>query len=301
MKYYFYSPLGGTLACGDKILARLSKNVTVLNAENDRLFTVYHNGCFPSFVGGDVSENVKLYDFYYGKLVIPVQRKLPLPFDLITEKNTSAYGYEIVARLYRDGQTRLDISVARRLLTVNVPIDAEDLNMINCGNSVLIELEKNVKFIVLVSLVNFSVIFSAVCAGYSIKETLSVDKFIMGTTAFIVTEHYSVTDKVTLIGKSMKRLSSPATASDLITAAAFLETVRYDGDHSAFLAPSLIDKKEVIKDFIGDHDYVIPPVEREYKNNFALIDKKTVRYASFSFENGKISDISVESKPVRME
>ncbi len=303
MKYYFYSPVPCVLSCGGKVLGKITKNVSVIEAEKDDIFTANVNGCAPCILSDDFCENALKYDFYFGKLFIPTPKKLPLAYKLLSEKRTVVAGNEVIGRLFTDGQTKAEVSFYRTTVTVPVPVEVKDFKMINCGNALLIEFVGQIKHIALISLKSFEVILSSTCMDYHVKDGLSVDKLIFCSVPYKYSAHYDVTEKANLSGTSFTPLQPRKAAGGLLSAYDFLCCVKYDGQYDAFLSPELIGKAAVIKDFLGAFEHIIPPTESDHPFTFALTAGDRIKYTVVSWDGDKIRDINTEYfvKPTAMK
>ena len=280
--------------CGGKILGKISENVSFIEAEKDDIFTVYINGCLPCVVSDKFCENVSVYDFYFGKLFIPTPKKPSLPYKFLSEKRIVIAGNEVIGRLFTDGQTKAEVTFYRKTVTVPVPVEAEDFTMINCGNAILLEFNKTIKHIVLISLINFDVILATTCMDYHIKDGLSVDKLIFCSVPCKYSMHYEVTGKANLSGTSLTPLKPRNPASELLSTYDFLCFVKYDGEYNKFLSPELTSKATVIKDFLGPFEYIISPTENTFPSTFALTTGGRIKYVDVSWDGDKIRDINAE-------
>ena len=294
MKYYFYSPVPCVLSCGGKVLGRLSKNVSVVEAEKDDIFTVNVKGCEPCVLSDGFIKDASEYDFYYGKLFIPMPKKLPLPYKLLSEKSIVIAGNEVIGRLFTDGQTKAEVSFYRKTVTVPVPVDAADFNMINCGNALLLEFVGPIRHIALISLINFDVILSSTCIEYHVKDGLSVDKLIFCSVPCKYSMHYDVTEKTALSGTSFTPLKPIKTVNKLLSTYDFLCYIKYDGQYEKFLSPDLMGKAAVIKDFLGSFEHIIPPTESDHPYTFALTAGGRIKYVAVSWDGDKICDINTD-------
>lgn len=77
---------------------------------------------------------------------------------------------------------------------------------------------------------------------------------------------------------------------------AFLEEMQVGGDFTEYLSPSLIENKDMLRDFFGNYIGVMPPPFFRKPEEVGVVYKKIERiyftkYYIFEFENGKISNV----------
>lgn len=297
MKYYFFAPFQAKLCLGSEYLCDITKNVKMIESEN-QVFSVFNGEDYmPSYLIDGFPVNGKTYNFYYGKLFIPNLTEIVKPYKLLDEKTVTANGVEVYAKLYVDGTRKLDICILNRNYTVAIPIAATKINIINCGNSILFEAFGSIKHIILLSTINFSIIFATTCISYEIKDTLTLTKAYIGTAKYLYSEHYKVEDKVILLGKNLTLQAHENTDISVIKKLNFLQLVKLYGDYHQFLSPSILDKADAIKEFLGEFLYLIPPVEPAFPETIAAIYQNKVKYIDITLENGLIEDISIENSP----
>jgi|GEM_PF-3044796 len=294
MKYYFYSPVRGAIFSGGRALGYIFQNVCTVDDVSDNIFTIRIKGFQPCTVSRSFSENVKEFDFYFGKLFIPELKPTFSPYEFLEEKRGVFGNNEVIARLFREGSTKIEVSFYRTSAIFSLPFAAEKFDMKDCGNSILFETGNRIKHISLLSLKTFRRIFSSSCVDYRINDGLYVDKLVFCPSAHIYSCKYEITDKASLVATSLNRLEEFFCPSDLFMCYAFLLQIKYDGEYPKYLSPALAGKADVIKKFFGEIEYVLPPVEREYPTTFTIIGKNKVSYVDFSVEDGKICDVNVE-------
>lgn len=297
MKYYFFSPVTAFIMRGGNVLGKLSRNVRYVYADETAAFTMISPDFLPAFVSGvGLKENAREYPFYYGKLFIPAFIPTPKRHKTTFETKTAFYGKELIIRVYDDGTPKLDVFFFGGQVTVSLPFSSTDVTVTNLADCALIEIIGRLKHVVLFSLKNMKIIFSSTCVDVVADKTLTIKKLITGSNIYLSQEHYEVTDNVRLIAKSLSPKYGQTAKTTLGKKLAFLEAVAYGGDFSRYLSPAIADKADVIKDFLGEFDHVIPPTEKDFPSTFALVGKD-VRYVDISTENDIVCDVSVDHSP----
>ncbi|MBO4572690.1 MAG: hypothetical protein J5762_02865 [Clostridia bacterium] len=297
MKYYFFSPVTAFIMRGDSVLGKISRNVRYVHADESAAFEIISPDFLPTVVSGaGLKVNAREYPFYYGKLFIPEFIPIPKSHKTIYETKTAFYGKELIIRVYDDGTPKLDVFFYGGQVTVSIPFSSADVAVSNLADCALIEIKGRLKHVVLFSLKSMKIIFSTTCVDLVAKQTLTIKRLITGSNIYLLQEHYEVTDKVSLMAKSLTPKYKRAPKTTLGKKLAFLESVAYGGDFSRLLSPAIADKADVIKEFLGEFDYVIPPTEKDFPSTFALIGKD-VRYVDISTENDIVCDVSVDHSP----
>ena len=294
MKHYFYSPVECSLVFGGSFLGTVSRNVSFVEGEKSDVFTFTREGFCPSLASiGGVRYNADVYDFFDGALYVPRFVRPPESYKLLQKKSVVVSGGEFVVTLYVDGTTKADIKCVLGELTVSVPIKATGFEIVNCGNSVLVEFKEKAKHIVLVSLEKFGVILEKTCVDYLIGSVLTVKRTVLGGHYYTLTEHYRVTDKAELYGSTLTPLKKINTSDELLLSLAFLDAVKFGGGIKRFLSPALNEKADDVCSFFGNFSFALPPVCPSDPTAFSLVYKDSVKYVRFAFENGLISDVDL--------
>ena len=297
MKFYFYSPFPCVLACEGRVLTNLSANVKCVSAPANTLFDIYIDDCYPAAVSAqNVLTNATSFNFYGGKLFIPKRRLLPLPYKKICSKTIVAGGEQYIANLYNDVLPRITLLSFNDQTTVTLPFVAQSIDLYSTDEYLVIAAGSTVKRLCFLRRADLSEISSFNCAQFGFDKTLAIKRYFVGAGSYICTEHYSVTDGFSLLGKSAVVLRRE-NLSPLCRAMAFIERVKVGADIKEYLDESIFDKADVISSFLGEFDYILPPCDERNPYTFALVGKKGVRYVEQTVNGGKVCDVDVTPYP----
>ena len=83
---------------------------------------------------------------------------------------------------------------------------------------------------------------------------------------------------------------------DKLITYAFLEEVRLSVDYRHFLSDNLLSDYSLIKDFLGEYSFILPPFLKDFPSTYAVVGK-TAKYVKTTVENNKITDILLEDYP----
>ena len=297
MKCYFYSPVPLTAVSGDRVLGVVDRNVSFSYLDDDALIRLCAPDIYPAIVGKNYLQNATAYYFYYGKLFVPKIKRLPLAYSVVCQKRIVANGREIIATLLNDGSRKMTVEMINGLVTLPVGVVADKINLIDCGNCLLAEASGKMKHVFLLSYSDLKITYSTVCFDYEIKDVLVIKRVIGTYTRYLVTEHYKITDTATLLGTDMLAEKDASPETDMLICYDFLHLIKYGGRFESYFSEELKAKSNLIKNFLGEYDVVLPPIEKDFPSTFAIVGKSGVKYVDFSLENGKICDVDCKNSP----
>lgn len=298
MKVYLYSP-AKSLVYYDEKESVITKNPCSLEFSGRSL--IFYNGknFENSLYHKDASlcENIAITDLYDAFLCYPVLKpRLNYPYKEIFKNSYAFDNMEYLISVYTDGGIKLSVKGFNEELTVPLPFIPKNLSVAPVGgNLFLIDVVKDLHFIVIVSMPYMKEEFSSLCNSYDVNGKLSVTKIRRTLFTFEETRFYNYDGKVNFINSSNRTFYQYNIPDELIPYA-FLEEVRLSVDYRHFLSDGLVNDYTLIKDFLGEYDFVLPPFLKEFPTLYVTVGK-TAKYVKTTVCNGKITDIALEDFP----
>ncbi len=243
-------------------------------------------------------KNIKITDLYGDILCYPILKpKRDFCYKEIKHKSVVIDNIEYFITVYTDGGIKLCCRGFNEEKTVELPFIPEEINVYPVGGSLfLADLKAKLHFVIIFSVPNLSIEFSDLCDEFTINGVLSVTKLHNGIGRHAETRQYNYDGKVNLRNVSFQSSYPYGVMPKEIIPLAFLEEVRLGVDYRHFLGENLMDNYTAITEFFGKMEFCIPPFYREFSDTFAVVGEK-VKYAKFTLENRKITDILLESYP----
>lgn len=244
-------------------------------------------------------KNVQITDLYGDILCYPILKpKRDYCYKEIKTKSVVIDNIEYFITVYTDGGIKLSLRGFNEEKTVELPFIPEEINVYPVGGSLfLADLKAKLHFVIIFSVPNLNIEFSELCDEFSINGVLSVTKLHCGIGRHAETKQYNYDGKVNLRNTSYQSSYPYGVMPKEIIPLAFLEEVRLGVDYRHFLSENLVENYAAITEFFGKIEFCIPPFYSEFPDTFAVVGGGKVKYAKFTMENRKISEILLENYP----
>lgn len=299
MKVFLYSSQK-SLASFDNQEVVIDKNPSEITLCGDviRFFngknyepSIYHKDAF-------FQENVAITDLYGAFLCYPILKpKFDLPYKTIVKRSFVFDNIEYLITVFTDGAIKLRINGYNEELILQLPFIPQDLKIYPVGgNLFLVDLISGIHYVAVFSAPTIKEEFSAVCHSYDVSKELSIKKIGRTIFSYEETSRYNYDGKVNLTDKTCRVFYPYKELPDKLLTYAFLEEVRLSVDYRHFLSDNLLSDYSLIKDFLGEYSFILPPFLKDFPSTYAVVGK-TAKYVKTTVENNKITDILLEDYP----
>lgn len=283
---------GGAENLLNKNLARISTN------KNERLIFVFSNNYESSSYSfyEDFCKNVAITDLYGDIFCYTLPKpKWDYPYKKLFSKSISTNYIEHVITVELDTTIKLRVKGYNEDVTVNLPFIPTEIQVFNVGtNLILVDLTANLHYLVIIETMGLKVIFADMCNEYDINNTLTLISYINGINKHKRTRIYNYDGDVKLDNETTKSTCLRTYLPNEIIPLAFLEEIKLNADYSGYLCGEALQNKDLIKDFIGEFEFCLPPFYKNLDTTYAIVSRSGVRYAKFTISQNKIADISLE-------
>ncbi len=283
---------GGAEYLINKNLAKISTN------KNERLSFVFcenYEASTYSFYDG-FCKNVAITDLYGDILCYTLPKpKWNYPYKKLFTKSISANYIEHVITAFLDTTIKLNVKGYNEDVTVNLPFIPTEMKVFNVGaNLILVDLTANLHYLVIIETTGLKIKFTDLCNEYDINNTLTVINYINGINKYKRTRIYNYDGEVKLDSDTTQSIYTRTYLPNEIIPLAFLEEVKLNADYNGYLCGETLKNKDLIKDFIGEFEFCLPPFYKNLDTTYAIVSRGGVKYAKFNFSQNKIADISLE-------
>lgn len=300
MNIYLFSPFTASLESGENFYYLTKDNPIILNEVNEnQIINITPKSDFEDckFITSTpiFCKNMLKIDLYDGFLIIPkLILKRNKPRKTIFFKTQNYYGRPFNIMVVTDGGIKLIISGEGYHDEIELFFEPTVINVFPCDNApiILISLEREKKHLVAVSLPEIKILFNQVCDEFKLENNLTTTIFHQDIARHREDNLWDAKNSFKLIGRSLKTTKN-VNNIDIIPYA-FLQEIALCGDYSQFLTNDLQEKSSLIFEFLGNFEYVIPPIISYKENKILLVNKNKITFVSFSFDYNKISDVTVD-------
>ncbi len=299
MKVFLYSP-EKSIAFFDNKEAVIDKNPSEISLKGDCIR--FHNGknYEQSFYHKDCSlqENIAITDLYGAFLCFPILKpRFNYVYKVILKRSFVFDNIEYLITVRQDGGIKLCVKGYGVESIIQIPFIPDDVKIFPVGGDLfLIDLYSSLHFVAVFSAPDLKEEFNCLCNDYSVNGELSVTK--ISRTIFIYEEtcHYNYDGKVCLRNKSYRTFYQNKELHPSLISYAFLEEVRLSVDYRHFLCDNLLSDYSLIKDFLGEYSFTLPPFLSDFPSTYAVVGKSS-KYVKMTVEDNKIKDILLEDYP----
>lgn len=298
MKVFLYSPIRAQVRTNNASFI-IGKNLVLKDLLKDEVLSIDLGDKFLpakfSF-NKDFNENIAITDLYGDFLVYPVLKpRLNFPYETVLYKSVVIENAEYIFTVYKDFSIKLKCRNSYEEVIVNLPFIPKSINVLNAGgNLILVELKDKLTYVAVLSFPSLKLEFCDLADEYNLSGELSLTKIHRGISLHKITYTYGYDGKVFLKNKSYQTFDNYNPLPPPLIPLAFLEEVRLGVDYRRFLDDNLFNKQELLKDFLGDFLFVLPPFYEDLADTYAIVYQSRVKYAKFTLTDDKISDISLE-------
>lgn len=300
MNIYIFSPCDQIIKIANESYYLTKNNVVLLKdfCKNQLLELIPKNDFLPCYFlksEKNYYKNLRLIDLYDGFLIIPkLIRERNLPRETLFFKTQGYYGREFNIAVSTDGGIKLIISGDYYHEEIELLFKPEKVNLIPCDNApyLFISLEKDKKHLVCVKLPDIKILFNSLCDEYNLSSELSITTRYNDVSRHECIDLWKIGDPFLHIGRKINSKNSDYPTE--VIPYAFLQEIALCGDYSHFLSDELKEKANLLPSFIGNFDYIIPPFLAHKKDKIGLVFKSDIKFISFSINQNKIHDLSID-------